>query len=275
MAINAFEGTAESRGRMYLSSGKIGRIADGATPQQAHAAIPMVAAPISAQPEPGDSVAHPGTPSAGRLPRTGPLGGLSKRVLDLVVASSALLLSLPIILFLVLLIRLTSGGPALFGHRRIGFNGKSFTCYKFRTMVEDSAEALERHLRDNPEAAREWEATQKLRQDPRLIPFGRALRKSSLDELPQLINVLRGDMSCVGPRPVVAEELERYGLKASDYLKARPGLTGLWQVSGRSKIGYGDRVALDSSYVCNWSFWQDIVILMRTAVVLMKFDDAA
>jgi len=204
-----------------------------------------------------------------------PLGGPLKRGVDLMVAAASLLAFMPIALMIALLIMLTMGRPVLFAHPRVGFQRKLFNCYKFRSMVRDPDGVLERHLAENPEAAREWNETQKLRHDPRVTFVGRMLRKSSLDELPQLINVLRGEMSCVGPRPVVTDELDRYGAKLPLYLSARPGMTGLWQVSGRSSVDYPKRVALDDTYVRSWSLWLDLTILVSTIFVLFKVNDAA
>lgn len=204
-----------------------------------------------------------------------PLGGWAKRLLDLMVASTALILAGPILVLIPLLIKATTGGPVLFVHRRIGFNGKVFDCYKFRTMVPNAEEVLQRHLSCNPQAAQEWAANQKLKCDPRILFFGRMLRKSSLDELPQLFNILRGDMSCVGPRPVVADELQRYGAASHEYLKTRPGLTGLWQINGRNTTEYSHRVLLDTQYVRTWSLRLDLSILMRTIPAMMKFDQTS
>ena len=204
-----------------------------------------------------------------------PLGGLSKRIMDLVIATSALILAAPVMLVGALLIKVTAGGPAVFSHSRVGFGGKPFKCYKFRSMVTNSEEVLEAYLQANPEARMEWDETHKIRDDPRVTRLGWMLRKSSLDELPQLFNIIRGDMSCVGPRPIVNDELKRYGDQAGDYLRTRPGLTGLWQVSGRSSVDYPSRVALDSHYVRNWSVWLDLAILVRTVFAVMRFDRAS
>ncbi|ACP22834.1 exopolysaccharide production protein ExoY (plasmid) [Sinorhizobium fredii NGR234] len=205
----------------------------------------------------------------------GPLGKWPKRALDLTVASVALILAMPLMLIVALLVAVMIGRPILFVHRRIGFNGRPFDCYKFRTMVENADKVLEEYLARNPRAAEEWRATQKLKHDPRVTLLGKILRKSSLDELPQLMNVLRGEMSCVGPRPIVAEELCRYGSTAEEYLKTRPGLTGLWQISGRNDVDYSRRVALDAQYVRSWSILSDLAILARTAVAVMRFDQAS
>ena len=191
------------------------------------------------------------------------------------VALIALVMAAPVMLVIALLIWVTDGGPAIFSHTRVGFNGKRFACYKFRTMVANSQQVLADYLANNPEAAKEWEQNWKFKNDPRITFLGRILRKSSLDELPQLINVLRGEMSCVGPRPVVPDELQRYGACAAEYLQARPGLTGLWQVTGRDAVDYASRVSIDSRYIRNWSVWADVVILVRTIFAVMKFDQAS
>ena len=204
-----------------------------------------------------------------------PLGGFAKRALDVVLASVALLLLAPLMLTVGVLIRIFLGGPVVFSQERVGFRGRIFTCYKFRTMIVDAKAVLERHLAENPEAAREWKETRKLRDDPRITCLGRVLRKSSIDELPQLFNVLRGDMSLVGPRPVVAEELQYYGRCLRHYLKARPGLTGVWQTGGRTQLSYQQRVVCDSFYVRNWSTRLDLAMLAKTLPALLSFDEAA
>jgi len=162
----------------------------------------------------------------------------------------------------------------VFRHRRVGFNGKHFDCLKFRTMVTDAPERLQRLLESDPAAAAEWATNRKLRHDPRVTPIGDILRKSSLDELPQLFNVLRGDMSIVGPRPVTDEELERYKSSIGAYLACRPGITGLWQVSGRSSTTYEQRVAYDTFYASNWSVALDAKILVVTIPSLLATDSA-
>ncbi|MBZ9677695.1 sugar transferase [Mesorhizobium sp. ES1-1] len=204
-----------------------------------------------------------------------PIGGRAKRFLDLLVASMALVLVSPLLILIPIVIKLTTGGPVLFVHRRIGFNGAAFDCYKFRTMVPNAAEVLERHLSSDPHAAQEWRTTQKLKCDPRVLFFGKMLRKSSLDELPQLFNIVRGDMSCVGPRPVVADELERYGAASLEYLRARPGLTGLWQISGRNLAEYSHRVSMDTLYIQTWSFARDLTILAKTIPAVLRFDQTS
>jgi exopolysaccharide production protein ExoY len=203
-----------------------------------------------------------------------PLGLASKRIVDIVLAVSGIILLAPLLIICFVLTVVTSPGPALFRHRRVGFNGRHFDCLKFRTMVTDAPERLNKLLESDPGAAVEWAATQKLRCDPRVTAIGAILRKSSLDELPQLFNVLRGDMSIVGPRPVTDEELLRYSSAVSAYLACRPGITGLWQISGRSDTTYGKRIACDTFYVRNWSTALDVKILVATIPVLLLSDGA-
>jgi exopolysaccharide production protein ExoY len=207
-----------------------------------------------------------GNAVAGRTAKIagGPVGGAAKRALDIVLASVALLALSPLFVFVAVLLRLTDPGPVFFGHKRVGLGGRSFRCLKFRTMCTDADAVLDRLLASDPAAAEEWQATRKLRNDPRISRVGRILREYSVDELPQLINVIRGEMSLVGPRPVVTAELMRYGNAAVHYLSARPGITGLWQVSGRSDTPYATRIALDARYVTQWSLRGDALILLRT-----------
>ena len=193
-----------------------------------------------------------------------PIGGLIKRAFDLVGAVAGIALLSPLLVMLALLVKFSDGGKVLYGHRRIGRNGEVFRCLKFRTMVENGDEVLAAHFAGNPQSRDEWLATRKLQDDPRVTRVGAVLRKLSLDELPQIFNILRGDMSIVGPRPVVRDELELYGAAAECYLKSRPGLTGLWQVSGRNDVSYRARVAFDRHYVENWSFASDLKIIVRT-----------
>ena len=193
----------------------------------------------------------------------------TKRALDVCLAALALAVLSPLFLIMAFLVK-RDDGPVFFAHTRIGQNGRGFGCLKFRSMRTDSAEALEKLLAGNPGARAEWEATRKLRHDPRVTPIGSFLRKSSLDELPQLINVLRGEMSLVGPRPVIASELaEFYGAAAAHYMSVRPGITGLWQVSGRSDTSYAQRVALDVAYATRPSLWNDLKIMARTPMVVL------
>lgn len=193
----------------------------------------------------------------------------SKRVIDIFCASLILLMLSPLMLTLIVLVA-RSGHPIFFAHERVGRNGRLFPCYKFRTMVPNSAEILSNLLMSSPEARAEWEREFKLRDDPRITATGRFLRRTSLDELPQLWNVLRGDMSLVGPRPVIEEELQRYGDDVCYYTQVRPGMTGLWQVSGRNDLDYAARVSLDAWYVRNWSLATDVAILFKTLRVVVR-----
>ena len=172
-------------------------------------------------------------------------------------------------LLLGLAIRLDSPGPALYRQRRLGKGGRTIFIYKFRTMVSNADAVLHDYLETQPELRAEWERDQKLRHDPRITRMGRFLRKTSLDELPQLLNVLRGEMSLVGPRPIVDNEKEKYGLVYENYCRVRPGITGLWQVSGRNNTTYEERVSMDDYYVTNWSVWMDLWILGKTPLVVL------
>jgi Undecaprenyl-phosphate galactose phosphotransferase WbaP len=194
---------------------------------------------------------------------------LTKRIFDTLTAIILLVLFSPLLLVIGLLIR-RDGGPALFAHPRVGKRGRIFNCYKFRTMVVNAEEKLETMLQENPSLRNQWEQEFKLKVDPRISPLGRFLRKSSLDELPQLLNVIRGEMSLVGPRPVVSRELSRYADEVGYYLMVRPGMTGLWQVSGRNDLDYDTRVYLDTWYVKNWSLWHDQIILFKTVSVVLQ-----
>lgn len=192
-----------------------------------------------------------------------PLARAVKILFDITVATSLFVVLLPFFVAIAALVKL-DGGPAFFGHRRLGMNGRHFHCLKFRTMVVNSAEVLKELLARDPAAAEEWARTQKLTNDPRVTAIGRFLRKTSLDELPQLINVLRLEMSLVGPRPIVDAEAGHYGEYIELYYKTRPGVSGLWQVSGRSDTSYAERVRLDGWYVRNWAIWHDVAILLKT-----------
>jgi exopolysaccharide production protein ExoY len=165
---------------------------------------------------------------------------------------------------------LTQGGPVVITHHRVGKGGKPFPCFKFRTMVTNGDEVLERHLHKYPELRAEWAANRKLVEDPRVTVFGRSLRRNSIDELPQLFNILRGDMSFVGPRPITQSEIEFYGSYLSDYIAVRPGLTGLWQVSGRSEISYKQRVEIDVRYIAERSLIGDFIIMAKTVPAVLN-----
>ncbi len=200
-----------------------------------------------------------------------PIGGGEKRVFDVVFSVVAILSVLPFFLIIPLIIYIVSPGPVFFTHNRIGFRGKTFPCLKFRTMVMGAEHVLESHFEKHPEARKEFEEHRKLKNDPRIIPFvGSFLRKTSLDELPQFLNVVRGEMSVVGPRPVTQDELYDYGEATSRYKSARPGITGLWQVSGRSDLSFTQRVELDSRYVSNCSLLSDLWLIAKTIGVLLN-----
>ena len=206
------------------------------------------------------------------MPR--PVGLTSKRVIDFVLALSAIVLLAPLFIICCVVTACSSPGPVLFRHNRVGFNGKRFDCLKFRTMAIDAPERLRRHLATDSAAAAEWSANWKLRNDPRVTLIGSILRKSSLDELPQLLNVIKGDMSIVGPRPITEEELSRYSDALSAYYACRPGITGLWQVSGRSTTTFNRRVVLDNFYATHWSISLDAKIMMAT-IPAVCFSDTA
>jgi exopolysaccharide production protein ExoY len=186
------------------------------------------------------------------------------RGLDILIASLALLFFLPLFVVIAIAIKCTDPGPVFFRHRRVGLGGKTFGCWKFRSMVIDAEARLEHILCNDPEAAREWAEHQKLTNDPRVTALGNFLRRSSLDELPQLFNVLMGEMSIVGPRPIVENEAARYGQHFALYCLVRPGITGLWQISGRSDIRYFERVLLDVRYVSSRSMLRDLKIIFLT-----------
>ena len=194
-----------------------------------------------------------------------------KRFFDVVFASFAIIISLPLMIPIAMIIKLTDRGPVFFGHERVGFRGKKFKVLKFRSMYPDADKRLKDILENDPIAREEWERTFKLKNDPRITPIGKFLRKTSLDELPQFFNVLKGDMSVVGPRPVVEEELKKYYKdKAKLYMSVKPGITGYWQVEGRSDVkNYEERVKMDEWYIKNQSFWLDIKIVLKTIKVML------
>lgn len=193
-----------------------------------------------------------------------PLNRFIKTIVDYTLTIIGVILISPILLFIAAWIYKDSPGPVIFRHIRIGKNGKPFPCFKFRTMCNNADKKLQELLANDPEARAEWEKDFKLKNDPRITKSGAFLRRTSLDELPQLLNVLRGEMSLVGPRPVIEAELSRYGDFLDDYLMVKPGITGMWQVNGRSDTTYDERVQMDSWYVRNWSVWLDFMLLFRT-----------
>ena len=193
-----------------------------------------------------------------------------KRFIDLGLVILGGLIILPFLLLIALAVKIDSSGPVLYGHKRLGLNGKYFKAYKFRSMVTDADKKLQAMLDADPRLKEEWEAAHKLKEDPRVTKVGRLLRRTSFDEFPQLLNILKGDMSLVGPRPVTDPELEKYGENARRILTVKPGLTGLWQVSGRSDTDYAERVSYDLYYLQSWSAWLDLWILYRTPGVILK-----
>jgi Undecaprenyl-phosphate galactose phosphotransferase WbaP len=193
-----------------------------------------------------------------------------KRIIDVSAVILGGIVISPILILLALMLFVETKGSILYGHTRIGKDGKKFSAWKFKTMVSDADRKLQNYLDTNPEMRHEWETTHKLKNDPRVTRLGKILRRYSLDELPQLINVLKGEMSLVGPRPIVEDEVHHYGNLFDPYTWVLPGITGMWQVSGRSDTAYQQRVHLDEYYVRNWSIWLDIYILARTLMVVFK-----
>ena len=195
-----------------------------------------------------------------------------KRLFDLASVLVILALFWWAIIAVAIAVRLTTGSPVIFGHKRIGRDGREFKCYKFRSMVPDADKVLAHLLATDAEAREEWNRDFKLKSDPRVTRVGSFIRKTSLDEFPQLWNVVVNDMSIVGPRPVVKKELDQYyvGPWKAHYLSVKPGLTGLWQVSGRNDMDYSERVELDRSYVCSWGVFSDFMIVMRTVGVMFR-----
>lgn len=203
-----------------------------------------------------------------------PWNQMLKRIFDIVATICGGILISPILLAIAIWVYHDSPGPVIFKHRRVGKNGKEFNCYKFRSMCVNSKEVLEHLLATDPAAKAEWDKEFKLKDDPRITKSGAFLRKTSLDELPQLWNVLKGEMSLVGPRPIVQKEIPRYGVYFKEYAMVHPGITGIWQTSGRNNIDYPERVQMDNWYVHNWSVWLDLVLLWRTGKVVVACDGA-
>jgi len=208
-----------------------------------------------------------GFSTSNRLTR--PINLFIKRCIDLTLLISFSPIIIPLLLLIALLVKCTSKGPVFYGHKRIGKNNKQITAWKFRSMVTNADERLKELLDTNPEMKREWEEHQKLEHDPRITAIGTFLRKTSLDELPQLFNILLGQMSFVGPRPVTESEKEKYGDTFKYIFSVTPGLSGMWQISGRSSTGYDDRILLDTFYIQNWSIWLDIWIILQTCIVVI------
>ncbi|HTC12153.1 MAG TPA: undecaprenyl-phosphate galactose phosphotransferase WbaP [Acetobacteraceae bacterium] len=233
------------------------------------ALVPPIGLPPAFSKRPQYFLSHDVTMLAFHNNLSRPVARVLKRGFDVLTASLLLFLGAPLMLAIALLV-MRDGGPALYRHRRIGAGGRSFPCIKFRTMHVNADAMLKDILARDPAAAAEWAATQKLRDDPRITGIGQVLRRTSLDELPQLLNVMRGEMSLVGPRPIVTAEVAFYGPQIADYCEARPGITGLWQVSGRSDTSYLRRVQLDVWYVRNWTLWHDLAILLKTVPAVLQ-----
>lgn len=194
-----------------------------------------------------------------------------KRIFDIIFSVLIFLSFFPVFLLIILAVKLSSRGPIFYSHERLGRGGIPFSCYKFRTMYSDSKERLDELLNSSPELRKEWEETFKLKNDPRITPIGKFLRKSSLDELPQFWNVLKGDLSVVGPRPVVLQEMQKhFGEKAIVILSIRPGLTGIWQVSGRNDTAYTQRIQLDEMYVDTQSLLLDLKLIAKTIPAMLS-----
>jgi lipopolysaccharide/colanic/teichoic acid biosynthesis glycosyltransferase len=203
-----------------------------------------------------------------------PLRTPFKRAFDIIGACALLLLFSPFVLIASLAVRMQDGGQSIFWQPRRGLNNRSFNCFKIRSMVPDAKERLNELLLADPAARIEWDETQKLTNDPRITPVGHFMRKTSIDELPQLFNVIRGDMSLVGPRPIIDSEIPRYGDQYQIYTQVRPGITGLWQIKGRSNTTYAERVELDAEYVHTRTFWGDVKILLLTLPAILKMRGA-
>ena len=201
---------------------------------------------------------------------------LSKRLFDIFFSISIIIFCFPIFFILSILIKLSSRGPIFYSQIRLGKNKKPFKCFKFRTMNEEADDMLKKLLIESEDFRDEFQRTQKLKNDPRITPIGKLLRRTSLDELPQFINVVLGEMSIIGPRPIVKEEQKRYGKNLNEVFSIKPGITGLWQVSGRNNLSYERRVNLDLIYVRNRNFYIDLNILIRTiGVILLPLDRGA
>ncbi len=274
----AWQRFAESRGaEMLVNAGRLGGTAPGAHPIAVIGRAPSSFAFISSSEalpvirhRPHYFIGHDITFLTYQNDWTSPIRRGLKLGFDVTAAAVLIVLAAPALLAIAFLIRL-DGGPVLFRHKRIGAKARPFNCLKFRTMRTDADRLLASLLARDPTAAAEWKERRKLHHDPRVTAIGQFLRKTSLDELPQLFNVLRGEMSLVGPRPIVAAEIEQYGIDIAYYYGTRPGVTGLWQASGRSDTSYRSRVKFDVWYVKNWSLWHDLVILLRTVpAVLLK-----
>ncbi len=193
-----------------------------------------------------------------------------KRFIDLMLILVSSPMTVPLVGIVALIVKITSPGPVFYGHKRIGKDGREFKCWKFRSMVVDADKMLKKILTENPDMRKEWERDRKFTNDPRVTKIGKFLRKTSIDEIPQFFNVLTGEMSFIGPRPVTQPELAKYGSRADFILSVQPGLSGMWQISGRSDTGYEERITLDSYYIQNWSIWLDIWIIVKTIYTVLR-----
>ncbi len=193
-----------------------------------------------------------------------------KTILDFILAFLGIIILSPVYLYIAYKIKKEDGGKIIYAYDCIGKHGKIFKCYKFRSMIENSQEVLKKYLEDDIRARSEWETFYKLKNDPRITKIGAKLRKSSMDELPQLFNVLKGDMSLVGPRQIVKDEIMKFGKYIDLYYSVKPGITGYWQVCGRSEVDYKTRVEMTVWYINNWSLWLDVKILIKTVSVVLK-----
>ena len=193
-----------------------------------------------------------------------------KRLMELFIVITGGIVVLPFLLIIALLVKISSPGPVIYKHKRLGMNGEHFYVYKFRSMVINADQRLKQIIDSDPAVKKEWEESHKLQKDPRITGIGRFLRRSSIDEFPQLINIIKGEMSLVGPRPIVDSEVERYGEDYKRIFSIKPGLTGLWQVSGRSNTNYAERVAYDTYYLQSWSVWLDLWVLYKTFGVVIR-----
>ena len=246
------------------------QMSEGASAPHHRVEMSNVADQIAGQvSEAAEAVAEAVLPETPFVARGLRLDWAAKRGLDIGVAATALFLLLPLMLLIAVLVWAGDRKAPIFRHMRLGRDGRSFGCLKFRSMVTDGEGVLAAHLAASPRARAEWAATHKLSDDPRITAIGQVLRKTSLDELPQLWNVLRGEMSLVGPRPIVQAEVARYGRAFSTCFAVPPGVTGLWQVSGRSDTSYAERVALDLDYASRWSLRRDIAIMLRTVPAVL------
>jgi undecaprenyl-phosphate galactose phosphotransferase len=209
------------------------------------------------------------TPATRPYADPAPFGGVTKRILDVLISACALVFLAPLLAVIAVAVKVEDGGPVMFVQPRVGRGGVEFRFLKFRSMIPDAGVWLQRLIESDPAAAREWQENQKLACDPRVTRIGAWLRRTSLDELPQFLNVLLGDMSVVGPRPMLREQVEAYGRGYDRYCMARPGITGLWQVSGRSETNFRRRSDLDQVYLSRWSLGTDLLLILRTAGVVL------